>query len=140
MRNVFMIVCFLAICGQKLSSQTVDADLLKIKRRMDAIEQFTANMKLELDISFINMPTKYAVMTYVKGEPAKFSSDDFVMIPKRGLDFTLNKIFEYPFITVDRGTETKNGKLSADCAMMTTRFMVRNGVQSWLCSIHGMIN
>ncbi|ESU25817.1 hypothetical protein FLJC2902T_30090 [Flavobacterium limnosediminis JC2902] len=78
---------------------------------MDVIEQFTANLKLDVDISFINMPTKHAVMTCEKGKPTKFSSDDFVMIPKRGLDFTLNKLFEYPFITVDRGTETRNGKL-----------------------------
>ncbi|HEY6435544.1 MAG TPA: hypothetical protein VIY47_03065, partial [Ignavibacteriaceae bacterium] len=67
--------------------------------------------KMDVDISFINMPTKYAGMTYIKGKPPKFSSDDFVMIPKRGLDFTLDKIFEYPFITVERDTEIRNGKL-----------------------------
>jgi hypothetical protein len=88
----------------------VDADLLKIRQRMDAIEQFTADLKLDVDIDFINMPTKSAGMTYVKGKPIKFSSDDFVMIPKRGLDFTMNMLFAYPFITVDRGTETRSGK------------------------------
>lgn len=31
-----------------------------------------------------------------------------IMLPKQGLDFTLNKIFEYPFITVERGTATRN--------------------------------
>jgi hypothetical protein len=57
------------------------------------------------------MPTKHAAMTYTKGKPTKFSSNDFVMIPKRGLDFTLDKFFEYPFITVDRDTETRTGKI-----------------------------
>ena len=60
MRYLFMLLCLLNICGQKLSAQTVDPDLLKIKQRMDSIEQFTANLKLDVDISFINMPTKYA--------------------------------------------------------------------------------
>ena len=109
MRYLFMIVCLLSLCGQKSGLQIIDADLLKIKHRMDSIEGFTANLKLEVDISFINMPVKYAGMTYEKGKPAKFSSDDFVMIPKRGLDFTLHKIFEYPVITIDRGTEIRNG-------------------------------
>ncbi len=109
MRYLFMLLGLLHICGEKLSAQTVDADLLKIKHRMDSIERFTVNLKLDVDISFINMPTKHAGMTYVKGEPAKYSSDDFVMIPKRGLDFTLDNIFEYPIITVDRGTEIRNG-------------------------------
>jgi hypothetical protein len=109
MRYLLMLLCVLNMCGQKLSAQ-VDADLLTIKQRMDSIEKFTASLKLNVDISFINMPTKYAGMTYVKGKPTKFSSDDFVMIPKRGLDFTLDKIFEYAFITVERDTETRNGK------------------------------
>jgi len=94
-----------------MHAQGIDRDLLTIKQRMDSIEQFSANLKLDVDISFINMPTKHANMTYIQGKPTKFSSDDFVMIPKRGLDFTLDKIFEYPFITVDRGTENRNGKL-----------------------------
>ena len=108
MRYLLILFCFMNIWVQKLSAQ-VDGDLLKIKRRMDSIAQFTATLKLEVDISFINMPTKYAGMTYVKGKQPKYSSDDFVMIPKRGLDFTLDKIFEYPFITIDRGIEIRNG-------------------------------
>ena len=110
MRTFLPLWFLLCIFGRTVRAQIVDADLLKIKHRMDSIDQFTANLKLDVDISFIQMPTKYAVMTYKKGQPAKFSSDNFVMIPKRGLDFTLTKIFEYPMITVDRGTETKNGK------------------------------
>ena len=94
MRTGFILFCLLNICAEKSGAQIIDADLLKIKHRMDSIEKFTASLKLDVDISFINMPTKYAGMTYVKGKPPKYSSDDFVMIPKRGLDFTLDKIFE----------------------------------------------
>jgi hypothetical protein len=109
--RVYILLLFLpGFFVQSLNAQVVDADLLKIKKRMDSIEQFTANLRLDVDISFIRMPTKYAVMKYKKGQPANFTSDNFVMIPKRGLDFTLTGIFEYPIITVDRGTEIKNGK------------------------------
>ena len=92
------------------NAQTIDPDLLKIRQRMDSVEQFSANLKLEVDVSFINMPVKYAKMSYLKGKPVKFSSDDFVMIPKRGLDFSLNRLFEYSFITVPRGEEIRNGQ------------------------------
>jgi hypothetical protein len=111
MRLIIVLFCLTTICGQKLGAQIVDTDLLIIKKRLDSIDLFTAKLKLELDISFINMPTKNANITYVKGKPTKFSSNDFVIIPKQGLDFTLTKIFEYPFITVDRGMEKRNGKL-----------------------------
>ena len=92
-----------------LYAQNIDTDLLKAKQRMDSIQQFSANLKLEVDINFINMPTKYATMNYTKGKPVKFSSTDFVMIPKRGLDFSMNRLFEYSFITVPRGEEIRKG-------------------------------
>ncbi len=108
MRRLLWILAF--TFSQTLSAQVVDADLLKIKQRMDSIKQFSADLTLNVDISFINMPTKKAKMSYTKGKPVKFSSSDFVMIPKRGLDFSLAGIFEYPFITIDRGEEKRNGK------------------------------
>jgi hypothetical protein len=107
MRGLIFLMAFLFTSS--LSAQGVDPDLLKIKQRMDSIKQFSADLILNVDISFINMPTKKAKMNYVKGKPVKFSSQDFVMIPKRGLDFSLSGLFEYPFITVDRGEEVRNG-------------------------------
>lgn len=93
-----------------INAQNIDADLLKIKQRMDSIQGFSAKLKLDVDINFINMPTKYATMNYTQGKPMKFSSSDFVMIPKQGLDFSLTHLFEYSFITVPRGDIIKNGK------------------------------
>ncbi|QDO95393.1 hypothetical protein FNB79_15930 [Formosa sediminum] len=105
-----MIRClFLFFCGLSVFAQEVDSDLLAVKARMDRVEHFTVDIQLDVDVSFINMPTKYAKMTYNKGEQAKFLSSDFVMIPKRGLDFSLQQLFEYPFITVHRGDVERNG-------------------------------
>lgn len=95
----------------ELQAQNIDADLLKVKQRLDSIVFFSTQLKLAVDISFINMPVKTAKMVYTKGKRVKFSSDDFVMLPKRGLDFSLNSLLEYPFITVDRGVEQRGGKL-----------------------------
>ena len=91
-------------------SQEIDPDLILIKKRMDSIEGFTAELQLDIDVDFIKMPTKYADLEFRKGKPMQFSSDDFILIPKRGLDFTLSEIFKNEFITVDRGTELRNGK------------------------------
>jgi hypothetical protein len=94
-----------------LSGQEIDPDLMKVKNRLDSISSFSAQLKLEVDISFINMPVKQAKMFYTKGKKVKFSSDDFVMLPKRGLDFSLNSLLEYSFITIDRGLEQRSGKM-----------------------------
>lgn len=90
-------------------AQEQDKDLLRIKERLDTVSEFTADLKLDVDISFINMPQKKATVEFKKGEPMAFSSEDFALIPKRGLDFSFQELFEYPFITVDRGMETVGG-------------------------------
>ena len=99
------ILAFL-LFGLNVHAQEIDADLLAIKAKMDAVNSFSAKLQLDLEAPFINMPTKRAAMEYQRGKDLKFSSDDFVILPKRGLDFTLSELFEHPFITVDRGMQT----------------------------------
>ena len=104
-----LLILLLIFSVQCIHSQEIDPDLLNIKSRMDSILGFTADLKLEIVRDFINMPIKHAQVNYIKGKPIEFSSDDFMLIPKRGLDFTLNEIFEYPFITVYRGNDIRSG-------------------------------
>ncbi len=91
-------------------AQQVDGDLLAIKERLDAIIAYEAEMSLDIQADFIKMPTKYASVTYTKNQPLEFSSDDFILIPKKGLDVTMSQLFEHPFITVNRGFEKQDGK------------------------------
>ncbi|MCL4637490.1 MULTISPECIES: hypothetical protein [Olivibacter] len=110
MIRVIFVLFFLWLV-KPIFGQEIDTDLLTIKKRMDAVQQFSATVIFDLDVPFIRMPTKSAKITYSKGEKMGFSSTDFVMLPKRGLDFSMSEIFKYPFITVDRGTEKRKGLL-----------------------------
>lgn len=98
------------LCIFSLYSQSIDPDIERIRARMDSIETFKAQMELKVDISFINIPNKFAKIEYTKGQETQVFSDDFVLIPKKGLDVSLYQLFKYDFITVDRGTEIKNKK------------------------------
>jgi hypothetical protein len=103
-------ILFLHICLISIAQQTkIDPDLLQIKQRLDSMAGFTADMSLEVDVNFINMPKKKGTLIYRKGVPAKILTDDFMLVPKRGLDFTLEQLFKYPFITVPRGSQVRNG-------------------------------
>jgi hypothetical protein len=106
-----MLFIFLLFTSQFAVAQQIDRDLMRIKKRMDSVKQFSAALVLDLDVPFIKMPTKTAKITYAIGKKMQFSSKDFVMLPKRGLDFSLSEIFKYPFITVDRGVEKRNGRV-----------------------------
>ena len=83
--------------------QTAEMQVSMVKSRLDSIETFLAAIKLEVDISFITMPNKEAQAAFKKGEDVVITSEDFVLIPKRGLDLSFSELFEYPYMVIDRG-------------------------------------
>jgi hypothetical protein len=83
--------------------QTAEERVLLVKSRLDSIETFLADIKLHVDISFIKMPDKEAQAAFKKSEDVVITSEDFVLIPKRGLDLSFSELFEYPFMVIDRG-------------------------------------
>lgn len=97
--------CFLAIviCVAGLQAQEVDSTLIRLNQRLDSVTQFEADVRMEVDISFVNMPVKHARVRYERGAPINVSSEDFVMIPKRGLDLTFAELFREPFMTLNLG-------------------------------------
>jgi hypothetical protein len=83
--------------------QSAQEHVSLVKSRLDSIETFQADIKLHVDISFIKMPDKEAQAVFKKGEDLVITSEDFVLIPKRGLDLSFSELFEYPFMAIDRG-------------------------------------
>ncbi len=94
---------------QLVGAQELDTDLKRIMERLESVEAYRAEVTFNVDISFIKMPTKTATLEFVKGKDLKFDSDDFVLIPKKGLDFSLSQLLEAPVFSVNRGNETLNG-------------------------------
>ncbi|WP_422353912.1 hypothetical protein [Roseivirga pacifica] len=103
-----VMLCF-ALKHNSFGQQT-PKELLAVKQKLDAVETASAKATLNLDISFINMPEKYGEIRYEKGQPIQFASDNFAFIPKRGLDFSWNNLFDHDFIAVERGTEEVAGE------------------------------
>jgi len=108
MTRLFILICYFGICH--LNAQNIDKDLLEVQHRLDTIQSFSALVELNVDISFINIPVKHAKIEYTKNEETKVFSEDFVLIPKKGLDVSLYQLFKNPFITVDRGTVSRHNK------------------------------
>ena len=108
MKHYLILFCISSVSF--LGAQNIDENILSIQKRMDTIQRFLADVKLEVDISFVNIPEKHARIAYTKNEETKVFSEDFVLIPKKGLDVSLSQLFKNPFITVNRGTEMRDNK------------------------------
>jgi len=102
---------FLLVAPLSFHAQEIDSDLKSIKERLDGVNSYEAVATLNVDISFINMPEKHAKLFFERDKGIRFDSDDFVMIPKRGLDLSLQQLLDHEIITVYRGDEEINGQL-----------------------------
>lgn len=109
MKRLPAILAFLFMASG-LPAQEVDPLLDRLKTRLDSVERFEVRVRMEVDVSFVNMPVKYADIRYERGKPLTIASEDFTMIPKRGLDFTLGELYEYPFMTLSLGRVMLEGK------------------------------
>ena len=107
-KRIFLSLVLLVFSSSVLA-QTAELELQRVQERLDSIESFKAQLTLELDIQFIEMPTKELELHFQKGKPLEFDSSEFVMLPKKGLDFTMRELFKYPYLVVDRGYQEKNG-------------------------------
>ncbi|MEM9328715.1 MAG: hypothetical protein AAGA85_23820 [Bacteroidota bacterium] len=122
----------LVLAGYTSEAQGIDPNLLKIKSTLDQVEEARATATLSLDVDFIFMPEKTARLHYQKGRPIDYEAEHFIMLPKRGLDFSWDDLFATKFFTVDRGVEEMPGKVlkvlhviptdsKADFALMTLK-------------------
>lgn len=108
MKKVLLIIFF---CSVQIGwTQELDPDLKAIMERLETVLAYEAEVTFDVDISFIKMPTKKAILEFHKGDELKFDSDDFILIPKKGLDFSLIQLLEVPVLSVNRGTEVLDGK------------------------------
>jgi hypothetical protein len=107
-RLLFMsISMFVIISFSRAQAQYEDANqILKTAlAKQDRINDYQVNIEIELDVDFINMPVKHAVMYYKHPQKIKFESDEFIMLPQKGLNFSLRKILKKDFTSIFTGYE-----------------------------------
>jgi len=107
-RLLFMsISMFMVISLTRAHAQYEDANqiLKSALAKQDRINDYQVNIEIELDVDFINMPVKHAVMYYKHPQKIKFKSDEFIMLPQKGLNFSLRKILKKNFTSIFIGYE-----------------------------------
>lgn len=125
-------ILLIGLAPALIAQNSTPESLKRVKEKIEAVQSAKGSVSLTLDVDFINMPEKKADIVYSKGKPVEYTSDNFIFIPKKGLDFSWNNLFDYQFISVDRGTEEINNQLiqtlniipddkRADFAIMTLK-------------------
>jgi outer membrane lipoprotein-sorting protein len=107
-RLLFMsISMFVVINFSRAHAQYEDANqiLKTVLAKQNRINDYQVNIEIELDVDFINMPVKHAVMYYKHPQRIKFKSDEFIMLPKKGFNYSLRNILKRDFTSIFTGYE-----------------------------------
>jgi len=95
--NLMMVFLCINLCAQEKNPYDI-IDTMKIK--LEQVYDYSADLEIEVDVDFINIPVKHARIYYKKPDKIKIRSDEFFMLPKRGLKNRMTEILEEPFTAI----------------------------------------
>lgn len=72
---------------------------------IDKIKSYEVDVEIQVDVDFINMPNKRAKMFYKHPDKVKFKSDEFIMIPQKGIKNGVHKLLSEPYASIYVGEE-----------------------------------
>jgi hypothetical protein len=107
-RHIILLLMLLFGGQGILYSQEPDvyAIIDSVKLKLETIEDYKADIEVKVDVDFINMPDKKASILFKKPDKVKFISDDFLMLPKRGLGRQMTDILQDPFTAIYIGMDS----------------------------------
>ncbi|HRG58784.1 MAG TPA: hypothetical protein PK323_07470 [Bacteroidia bacterium] len=65
-----------------------------VKNKFNKVNDYTADIKIKVNVSFLKIPVKEGKLYFKKPDKVKLVSKGFAMLPKRGMNFTFNELFE----------------------------------------------
>lgn len=80
-----------SICAQEFNPQPL---LDSVKNKFNKVNDYTADIKIKVNVSFLKIPVKEGKLYFKKPDKVKLVSKGFAMLPKRGMNFTFNELFE----------------------------------------------
>lgn len=102
---ILCLIGFQPVVGQEPNP---DSLIKKVLTKIEIIESYKVDVEIEVDVEFINMPVKHATMYYKQPDKIKFKSEEFIMLPKKGLKDGIRKLLSEPYTSIYIGTETLN--------------------------------
>ena len=92
---------------QVVHAQDADpyAILGKLKQKTASIKSYTATIEIRVDVDFIKMPVKHALLFFKEPDKIRFKSSDFIMLPKRGFHNMVSKMLNGPYLAISMGKE-----------------------------------
>ena len=80
-----------------------------INTKLNKVNDYSADVKIKLNVSFIKIPVKEAKVFYKKPDKIKMKSTGFALLPKKGVNFSLTTLLNKSYTSVWIKKELVNG-------------------------------
>jgi outer membrane lipoprotein-sorting protein len=92
-------------------SNVKDANVVlkPVRENLDKVKDYTANARIKVDVDFVRIPDKDAVVYFKQPDKFRFKADGFAMLPKKGANATAMQILQGNYTAVYAGTANVNG-------------------------------
>jgi len=110
LRNIALIFLLSGFTAPASGEPDPEAILEAVKSRFRTIVDFTAEVVIEINVDFINIPDKSARLIYKYPNKLKFKSGSFLMIPRKGIGFSVFELLESDYSAIYAGTEDRDGR------------------------------
>ena len=99
---LLLMVSLTVICQEK----DPNAILNQVKDKFEAVEDYTVDADIKVDVSFLQVPESHAAIYFKKPDKIKLTSEGFALLPKDGLNFSPSSLLagEYTAIYVKKDT------------------------------------
>ena len=103
--KIFIVVFLFAFNSVNLSAQDVNALVVKVKAKLDQVNDYTAEGKMKTDIAFIKAPVGGVKVFYKKPNKFKLQRNGGIsVLPKGGVSINIgNMIVTTGFTAIDAG-------------------------------------
>jgi len=97
---LFIVVIFSAFFCAHSQNNSSEEVIERVEQKLNKLKGYEADVQVSVLADFINMPTKNIQIKYVSPNSLTIQSQDFVLIPKNGVDFTYKELFSKAYVAI----------------------------------------
>ena len=103
--RIFFICFLISLRGASCFSQEKDPEdiIIKLLEPYNQIENFKARVNIDVNVDFILIPVKSAIVYFMKPNFYRMESDEFFMVPKKGIGFPVFELFNSDYKAIFMG-------------------------------------
>jgi len=106
-----LLIGFTGISHSVSGQLDASALLVEVLKKSQAVKSFEADVDIDVDVDFIRIPVKKGRVFYKEPDKFRFRATGFVLMPKQGLNFTINEILNSNHAAIYAGEEDGNQKI-----------------------------